>query len=283
MATTPEVKFFQVDAFTDRPFRGNAAGVFVLEEPMDPRAMQLLARETNLSETAFVSPPREDGVREVRWFTPAVEVSLCGHATLAVGHVIANELGGETPVRVESVGGSLVIDAEGDLLSIRVPADPPTIELPPSGLLRALGCHEAVPVLRSDLVWVVRLSWQREVEALTPNVAALLEVDAGEGVLGVAVTAPALDEDVDFVSRFFAPWVGVPEDPVTGVAYRALAPYWAEQMGRTGLVARQLSSREGIVRLRVEGDQVELAGRAVTVAQGMFLVPYLTEIPVAAD
>lgn len=282
MASLPEVKFFQVDAFTDRPFRGNAAGVFVLDEPMDPRAMQLLARETNLSETAFIFPPREDGVRQVRWFTPAVEVSLCGHATLAVGHVIANELGGETPVRVDSIGGPLVIDADGDLLSIRVAADPPTIELPPSGLLRALGCHEAVPVLRASQVWVVRLSWQKEVEALTPNVAALLEVDPGEGVLGVAVTAPAIEE-VDFVSRFFAPWVGVPEDPVTGVAYRALAPYWAEQVGRNELVARQLSSREGSVRLRVDGDQVQLAGRAVTVAQGTFLVPHLTEIPVAAD
>src|SRR5688572_12675809 len=109
MARAPEVQYFQVDAFTDRPFRGNAAGVFLLERKMDPRAMQLLARETNLSETAFVSPADENGVREVRWFTPAVEVSLCGHATLAVGHVVTSELGGTSPVRLESASGPVSV------------------------------------------------------------------------------------------------------------------------------------------------------------------------------
>src|SRR5688572_24416948 len=191
MPGSPEVKFFQVDAFTDRPFRGNPAGVFLMDQPIDPRAMQLLARETNLSETAFVAPPRPDGFREVRWFTPAVEVSLCGHAMLAVGHVIVNELGEKAPVKIHSADGPLTITEDKGLLSVTVSADPPTIELPPSGLLRALGCHEAVPVLRARQVWVVRLSWQREVEALVPNIAELLEVDPGEGVLGVAVTAPA--------------------------------------------------------------------------------------------
>jgi PhzF family phenazine biosynthesis protein len=276
MGRPSEVKFFQVDAFTDRPFRGNAAGVFLLEEAMDPRAMQLLARETNLSETAFVAPPDADGAREVRWFTPAVEVSLCGHATLAVAHILVNELGGRPPVQLESATGPIVVDLEDDLLSIRLAADPPSIALPPSGLLRALGCHEAVPVLRARQVWVVRLSWAKEVEALTPHIPELLEVDPGEGVLGVAVTAPAMG-DVDFVSRFFAPWVGVPEDPVTGVAHTALAPYWAEQLSRTQLVGRQLSAREGSVQVRIDGNDVVLSGRAVTVARGSFLVPRLAE------
>jgi PhzF family phenazine biosynthesis protein len=277
MARPSEVSFFQVDAFTERPFRGNAAGVFVLEEAMDPRAMHLLARETNLSETAFVSPPDEDGVREVRWFTPAVEVSLCGHATLAVGHVIVNELGGSAPVRLESAAGPISVRLGDGLFSISVAADPPTIALPPSGLLRALRCHEAVPVLRARQVWVVRLSWPKEVEALTPNIPELLEVDPGEGVLGVAVTAPAIEE-VDFVSRFFAPWVGVPEDPVTGVAHTALAPYWAKQLDRTQLVGRQLSTREGNVQVHVVGNEVILSGRAVTVARGAFLLPRLAEL-----
>jgi PhzF family phenazine biosynthesis protein len=281
MARPSEVRYFQVDAFTDHPFSGNAAGVFILEEAMDPRAMQLLARETNLSETAFVSPPDETGAREVRWFTPAVEVSLCGHATLAVGHVIVNELDGDSPVQIESGSGPIRVTVEGDLLSISVASDPPTIALPPSGLLRALGCHEAVPVLKARQVWVVRLTWEREVEALAPHIPELLEVDPGEGVLGVAVTAPALGEG-DFVSRFFAPWVGVPEDPVTGVAHTALAPYWAEQLGRPLLIGRQLSAREGSVRVRISGDDVVLSGRAVTVARGSFLVPQLAEIHAVA-
>jgi PhzF family phenazine biosynthesis protein len=276
MAGWPEVKFYQVDAFTDRPFRGNPAGVFLMERPLDPRAMQLLARETNLSETAFVGPPRSDGFREVRWFTPAVEVSLCGHAMLAVGHVLVNELGEAAPVQIRSADGPLTVSVEQGLLSVTVSADPPTIALPPSGLLRALGCHEAVPVLRARQVWVVRLSWQREVEALMPNVADLLEVDPGEGVLGVAVTAPAA-HDADFVSRFFAPWVGVPEDPVTGVAHTALAPYWAAQLERTNLVGRQLSAREGSVQVRIDDGVVRLSGRAVTVARGAFLVPKVLE------
>jgi PhzF family phenazine biosynthesis protein len=243
--------------------------------------MQILARETNLSETAFVGPPGEGGMRQVRWFTPAVEVSLCGHATLAVGHVIANELGGESPIEIDSAGRAMTVRAEGGLLTILLSADPPTIALPPSGLLRALGCHEAVPVLRAEQVWVVRLSWQKEVEALSPNIAQLLDVDPGEGVLGVAVTAPSPD-DVDFVSRFFAPWVGVPEDPVTGIAYTALAPYWAAQLDRNEMVARQLSAREGSVQVRLEGDEVHLSGHAVTVARGTYLVPHISEAHAAA-
>jgi PhzF family phenazine biosynthesis protein len=277
MARPAEVRYFQVDAFTDHPFRGNAAGVFILEEPMDPRAMQLLARETNLSETAFVSAPDGDGVREVRWFTPAVEVSLYGHATLAVGHVVVNELGGESPVHLESGSGPISVVSRDGMMSISVASDRPTIALPPSGLLRALGCHEAVPVLKARQVWLVRLTWEREVEALSPHVPDLLEVDPGEGMLGVAVTAPALT-GADFVSRFFAPWVGVAEDPVTGVAHTALGPYWAEQLGRPLLVGRQLSPREGSVHLRIAGDDVVLSGRAVTVARGSFLVPRLAEI-----
>lgn len=276
MTGSPDVKFFQVDAFTDRPFRGNPAGVFLMERHLDPRAMQLLARETNLSETAFVGPQNSDGFRDVRWFTPAVEVSLCGHAMLAVGHVVVSELGEGSPVQIRSADGPLTVSVERGLLSVTVSADPPTIELPPSGLLRALGCHEAVPVLRARQVWVVRLSWQREVEALMPNVAQLLEVDPGEGVLGVAVTAPAT-EDADFVSRFFAPWVGVPEDPVTGVAHKALAPYWAEQLERNSLVGRQLSAREGSVQVRIDDGVVRLSGRAVTVARGAFMVPKVLE------
>lgn len=161
-----------------------------------------------------------------------------------------------------------------------LPADPPEIELPPSGLLKALGCHEAVPVLRAEQVWVVRLAWQKEVKAIQPDIPRLLEVDPGDGVLGVAVTAPgAKNADYDFVSRFFAPWVGVPEDPVTGVAHTALAPYWARQLDRPELVGRQMSAREGMVRVLVEEGRVRLSGHAVTVARGEFLVPAVPAEP----
>lgn len=268
-----EIAFYQVDAFTDRPFRGNPAAVFLHEEPLDPRAMQLIAREMNLSETAFVGPLTE-GARPIRWFTPAVEVSACGHATLAAGHVLMEEAESRSPVLLRSAGGDVTVRSDDGVLSMDFPSDPPDIELPPSGLLRALGCHEAVPVLRSDQIWVVRLSWEKEVEALTPNISRLLEADVGDGVLGVAVTAPG-GGGVDFVSRFFAPWVGIPEDPVTGVAHTTLAPYWAAQLGRDALRARQLSAREGTVDVSVEGDRVRLSGRAVTVAHGRMLVPEL--------
>ena len=278
MELGPQIPFFQVDAFTDRPFHGSPSAVFLPEEPLDPRAMQLMAREMNLSETAFVYPAEVGW--EIRWFTPMVEVSVCGHATLAAGHILMEEKGIQAPVHFESAGGAVEVEAKGDVLSMSLSADPPEIELPPSGLLRALGCHEAVPVLRSRQIWVVRLSWQKEVEALTPNVATLLDVDIGDGMLGVAVTAPGLD-GADFVSRFFAPWVGVPEDPVTGLAHTALAPYWARLLARTRLQARQLSAREGDVGVEMRGDQVVLFGRAITVARGTMGAPVFE--PAGAD
>jgi PhzF family phenazine biosynthesis protein len=280
MQLGPQVPFYQVDAFTDRPFHGSPSAVFLPGEPLDPRAMQLMAREMNLSETAFVYPA--GGGWEIRWFTPMVEVSVCGHATLAAGHILMQEKGIRGPLRFESSGGSVAVDARDGVLSMSLPADPPEIDLPPSGLLRALGCHEAVPVLRSRQVWVVRLSWQKEVEALVPNVATLLDVDIGDGMFGVAVTAPGLD-GADFVSRFFAPWVGIPEDPVTGLAHTALAPYWARLLARSRLRARQLSAREGDVGVEVRGDQVVLFGRAITIARGTMGTPVFEAAAATAE
>ena len=268
-----QVPFFQVDAFTDRPFHGSSSAVFLPDEPLDPRAMQLMAREMNLAETAFVYP-LEGGRWEIRWFTPMVELSACGHATLAAGHVLTKERGVRLPLSFESSGGTVGVDMRDGMLAMSLLADPPEIDLPPSGLLRALGCHEAVPVLRSRQIWVVRLSWQKEVESLVPNVPTMLDVDIGDGMLGVAVTAPGL-EGADFVSRFFAPWVGVPEDPVTGLAHTALAPYWAKLLGRSQLQARQLSAREGDVGVELNGEQVVLFGRAITIAQGTMATPVM--------
>jgi PhzF family phenazine biosynthesis protein len=265
-----QVPFYQVDAFTDRPFHGSPAAVFLPAEPLEPLAMQLMAREMNLSETAFVVPAGDRW--EIRWFTPLVEVSACGHATLAAGHILMEEKGLRGPIRFESPSGAVIVEGKPGDLSMSLPSDPPEIELPPSGLLRALGCHEAVPVLRSRQIWVVRLSWQKEVEALTPNVPTMLDVDIGDGMLGVAVTAPGLD-GADFVSRFFAPWIGIPEDPVTGLAHTALAPYWSKLLSRSRLQARQLSAREGDVGVELRGDQVMLFGRALTIARGTMRAP----------
>ncbi len=279
MELGPQIPFFQVDAFTDRPFHGSPAAVFLPEEPLDPRAMQLMAREMSLSETAFVSPVGDGW--EIRWFTPMVEVSVFGHATLAAAHILMTEKGVPSPVRFESSAGKVVVESHDGILSMALPVDPPEIDLPPSGLLRALGCHEAVPVLRSRQIWVVRLSWQKEVESLQPNVSTLLDVDIGDGMLGVAVTAPGM-EGADFVSRFFAPWVGVPEDPVTGLAHTALAPYWARLLARDRLHARQLSARAGDVGVELRGDEVVLLGRAITIARGTMGSPIM-ERAIAGD
>ncbi len=276
-----QIPFFQVDAFTDRPFHGSASAVFLPDERLDPRAMQLMAREMNLAETAFVYPIADDRY-EIRWFTPMVELSACGHATLAAGHILMQEKGIRRPLTFDSAGGTVTVDETDGILSMALPADPPEIDLPPSGLLRALGCHEAVPVLRSRQIWVVRLSWQKEVESLVPNVPTMLDVDIDDGMLGVAVTAPGLD-GADFVSRFFAPWVGVPEDPITGLAHTALAPYWARLLGRSRLQARQLSAREGDVGVELQGDQVLLYGRAITIAQGTMGTPVFEAAAVAGD
>jgi PhzF family phenazine biosynthesis protein len=243
--------------------------------------MQLMAREMNLAETAFVYPAA-GGRWEIRWFTPTVEMSACGHATLAAGHVLMQEKGIRAPLEFESAGGPVVVNGAADMLSMSLTADPPEIDLPPSGLLRALGCHEAVPVLRSRQIWVVRLSWQKEIETLVPHVPAMLDVDIGDGMVGVAVTAPGLG-GADFVSRFFAPWIGVPEDPVTGLAHTALAPYWAKLLGRTHLQARQISSREGDVGVEVQGDQVLLYGRAITIAQGTMAMPLVEGAGVSGE
>ncbi len=277
MELGPEIPFFQVDAFTERAFHGSPAAIFLPPEPLDPRAMQLMAREMNLAESAFVFPAGTGKGWEIRWFTPMVEVSACVHATLAVGHVLSEERGLALPLHFESTSGPVVVSSRDGVLSMTLPADVPEIALPPSGLLRALGCHEAVPMLRSRQIWVVRLSWQKEVESLTPNVATLLDVDIGDGMLGVTVTAPGTD-GADSVSRFFAPWVGVAEDLVTGLAHTALAPYWARLLARTHLQARQLSAREGDVGVEVEGDEVRLFGRAVTVARGAMGTPILESI-----
>jgi len=259
----------QVDAFTDRPFAGNPAAVCVLPAPRDERWMRDVAREMNLSETAFLVR-RDDGAYDLRWFTPAAEVDLCGHATLASAHVLWED-GHLTPhetARFHTRSGLLTATRTGDWIELDFPATPPKPTQPPADLARALGTEPLwVGSSRFDLL--VLLRDERAVRELRPDIAALRELDAR----GVIVTAPAAGPEAgyDFVSRFFAPAVGVDEDPVTGSAHCALGPFWAERLGKDELVGYQASARGGIVRVRMQGDRVLLGGQAVTVMRGELL------------
>lgn len=268
------LEFRVVDAFTRRPFSGNPAAVVLPggEGGLERELLQAIAAEMNLSETAFPSTPDTDGARELRWFTPATEVSLCGHATLATAHVLFEE-GAPAPLRFRSASGQLTVDREEDetsspRLRLDFPADPPLEGPPPPGLMEALGCFAETPFAAGARCGVVELPDVESVRSLRPDIDALRRVPLPMGMLGVSVTAATSDnEGPDFVSRFFGPWVGVDEDPVTGMAHCVLGPYWAARLGDT-LKARQLSKRTGSLEVRMRGDRVHLVGEAVTMARG---------------
>jgi PhzF family phenazine biosynthesis protein len=222
----------------------------------------------NLSETAFVEPPNAEGVRKLRWFTPAVEVPLCGHATLATSHVLLREIGEEAPLQFDTLSGILIVEEKPEgWFRMDFPADPPAPAPAPLGLLEALGCSSEASTVRGVKLWIVRLESEQDVLALSPDIAALAKVDLGDTPLGVSVTAPG-DGETDFVSRFFGPWVGVNEDPVTGMAHTVLGPYWMDELGSDVLTARQVSARGGEVRVRRVDDRIHVSGQAVTVVRG---------------
>jgi PhzF family phenazine biosynthesis protein len=268
MAKGSEVPFYQVDAFSAKTFAGNPAAVCFLNTEISPAAMLRIAAEMNLSETAFVQPPSSEGTRKLQWFTPTVEVPLCGHATLATAHVLMRELGEEAPLRFDTLSGILTVDEEADgWVRMDFPEDPPEEEPAPEGLLEALGIPNDAPTLRGEKLWIVRLETEKAVVKLAPDMAALREVDLGENALGVSVTAPGT-AGADFCSRFFGPWVGVDEDPVTGMAHTVLGPYWLDELNAMALRARQVSTRGGDLRVRREGDRIQVSGQAVTVVKG---------------
>ncbi|HET7228536.1 MAG TPA: PhzF family phenazine biosynthesis protein [Longimicrobium sp.] len=253
----------QVDAFAERPFTGNPAAVCVMPAARDEAWMQNVAMEMNLSETAFLHP-EDDGWR-LRWFTPAAEVALCGHATLASAHVLWEHeaLGAEDEARFHTKSGLLTCRREGGLVWMDFPAKPETASEPIDGLAEALGVTPLY-VGRSHFDVLVEVESEARVRALEPDIGALRRVQAR----GVIVTARAEGGAHDFVSRFFAPAVGVDEDPVTGSAHCVLAPYWAAKLGRNELAGYQASRRGGTVRVRCVGDRVHLGGRAVTILRG---------------
>ncbi|MEV0390712.1 PhzF family phenazine biosynthesis protein [Nonomuraea sp. NPDC050643] len=250
------MRLFTVDAFTDTAFKGNPAAVCLLDSPVTDRWMQSVANEMSLSETAFLLGD------SLRWFTPAVEVTLCGHATLATAHVLYSTGVATGRLEFKTASGVLTVNRSADdMITMDFPAKQVTPVPVPPGLEKALGAAP-VRVGKSALDLLVELESEESVRSLTPDIAALAAVEAR----GVIVTARGTE--TDFVSRFFAPNVGVPEDPVTGSAHCALSPYWSARLGRNSLVGAQLSARGGIVRVRHEGDRVHLAGHAVTVMSG---------------
>ncbi|MFG2489055.1 PhzF family phenazine biosynthesis protein [Streptomyces virginiae] len=266
-----------VDAFTDRPFAGNPAGVCLLDAEAWPEDawMQRVAAEMNHSETAFARQlPVGDGADwEIRWFTPLVETNLCGHATLATAHTLRRERGAVGALRFRSrFSGILTAHTQEDgSITLDFPAAPGTEVPVPEGLPEALGVKPEATfrtgALR-DLLTV--LPDEATVRAVTPDPDAMADVTRREDLRGVIITAPAPGAglEYDFVSRFFSPSEGISEDPVTGSAHTALAPYWSARIGRDGLTGLQVSARTGLVRTSVHGDRVHLTGHAVTVLDG---------------
>lgn len=263
-----KLPLYQIDAFTDRVFGGNPAAVVPLDAWLPDATLQAIAAENNLAETAYFVP-EADGYR-LRWFTPTVEVDLCGHATLASAHLIFERLKpGATNVRFQTRSGLLEVNKSSDVLALDFPTRAP-VKVDDArlaaDLAKALG---ATP----DEVWKARdaiavFKKASDVTGLKPDMAAIAGLDAW----AVLVTAPGDSPGVDFVSRFFAPGHGIPEDPVTGSAHCELIPYWAKRLGKTTLSARQVSARGGVLECEHRGDRVTIAGRAVLYLEGVIYV-----------
>lgn len=264
------VEILQVDAFTDRPFSGNPAAVCVLPAPVDAGWMQAVAAEMNLSETAFLHP-QGDGY-QLRWFTPTAEVDLCGHATLASAHVLWREghLAPDQTARFYTKSGVLTATQTENWITLNFPAQPVQTTTAPPELLKSLRG------LQPDYVgyggtaesnFLVELPSEDYVRSLQPDFGMMRLLPAQ----GVIVTAPAATAEIDFVSRYFAPAVGINEDPVTGSAHCALAPYWHTKLGKTTFRAQQVSARGGFLKVQLQGDRVLISGQAVTIFQGRLL------------
>ena len=257
---------YQVDAFTNQPFYGNPAGVCILAEPAEADWMQKVAREMNLSETAFLDP-RDDGYN-LRWFTPATEVDLCGHATLASAHILfqTGRLQPGEGARFFTRSGLLTAEQRGHWIEMDFPAEPERPVDPPTALAQALGVKpHYVGMNRFD--YLVEVASEDVLRSLSPDFGLLKRLTAR----GVIVTSQCTTGRYDFVSRFFAPAVGVNEDPVTGSAHCCLGPFWAGRMGKDTFLAYQASPRGGVVRVSVQGERVMLGGQAVTVLRGELL------------
>jgi len=259
------IPIYQADAFTDKLFGGNPAAICPLNEWLPDEVMQKIAIENNLAETAFFVK-NETGYK-LRWFTPEYEIDLCGHATLASAHILFTQLGyKQDTIEFETVkAGTLTVKKDGDKYTMDFPSRPPIHIEPPIGLVESLGEKKPLEVLRSRDYFLVYES-EDDIRDISPDFFALSKMDT----VGVIITAPG--KGVDFVSRFFAPGAGIPEDPVTGSAHCNLIPYWAEKLGKDKLHALQISSRKGELWCELKGDRVLMSGKAVTYLKGEIFV-----------
>jgi predicted PhzF superfamily epimerase YddE/YHI9 len=260
-----ELSLYWVDAFTDRVFGGNPAAVVPLESWLDDKLLQRIAFENGLSETAYfvrTGPARA----KLRWFTPAVEIDLCGHATLATAHVLFKELAQvEAPFVFDTKSGPLSVSRKGPLLELDFPSRPALPAEPPPELLRGLG-RKPDAAFKSERMWLCVFGSAGDVAGVMPDHAALATVSPDK----IIITAPGYD--CDFVSRFFAPAAGVPEDPVTGSAHCTLVPYWAERLGKSKLHARQISRRGGELWCELDRERVRMAGDTVSYLRGRITI-----------
>lgn len=262
-------QILQVDAFTREAFAGNPAGVCLLEADSPERRFQEIAREMNVAETAFVRP-RSDGEFDLRWFTPALEVDLCGHATLASAHALweTGTLPLDREARFHTKSGLLLARKKGARIEMDFPAEPAVAVDPPPGILAALGLSNAIFSGKNRLDTLIVVDHAATVRDLTPDFRRI----AGLGTRGVMVTAPAGGGSADFVSRYFAPAAGIDEDPVTGSTHCCLGPYWSERLGKPVVIGYQASARGGFVEVEPRGERVLLRGEAVTVLRCELLV-----------
>jgi len=262
-----KLQLYQVDAFAEKPFTGNPAAVLILESPRPDQWMQSLAAEMKHSETAFLLP-ENDGYR-LRWFTPAAEVDLCGHATLASAHILfeTGRLAPSAEARFFTRSGLLTARQNNGWIELNFPATHAQTAPMPEGMLTALGIEQAVFVGRNKFDYLIEVADESIVRSLKPDFRALKAVQAR----GIIVTTRGSGE-FDFVSRFFAPQVGVDEDPVTGSAHCSLAPYWSDRLGKQEFLAYQASQRGGVLRLHLDAERVVLAGKAVTIYEAVLVI-----------
>ncbi len=264
------VPFFQVDAFSSEPFRGNPAAVCMMQCDLDEYLYQSIAQEMNLSETAFVEQLDRPGEYRLRWFTPLREVPLCGHATLATAHVLFEHLGFEgEKVSFQTMSGALEAERDREGIKMDFPRNDPYEVEAPDAILEGLGLSTWEEVQYSDTnqKLLVRVESDKKVRGLHPDFNSLLAAENSMGWRGVIVTAEGMGQ-YDFVSRYFAPWMGVNEDPVTGSAHTVLAPYWSKQLGNQRMRAYQASKRGGELLLELTEGRVLITGRATTVIEG---------------
>ena len=256
-----KVKLYQLDAFTDKIFSGNPAAVCPLDQWLPDNILQNIAMENNLAETAFYV--KKDDHFEIRWFTPAVEVDLCGHATLASAAVLYNyeNYGGEVIIFISPRSGKLTVSRNGDMLTLDFPSDKfDRVELSP----QLIACFNSQPLeaYKGKTDYMLVFSSEEEIRKIVPHLLAISKLK----VRGIIITAAGIE--VDFVSRFFAPQSGIDEDPVTGSSHTTLTPYWAQKTGKSELTAIQLSARKGFLRCAYHGDRVKISGQAKTYLQG---------------